>query len=150
MSVCLHRVIQRPGLPLILAMYKLVHPLHPIQSKPVNGGRKANAKPNLLKSLCRGVDMNFHYPTNCCLRRPVTHWETLVTNLAHVPCSKAVLSCRANLLLFCLLSCWLQNNEAAGSKRINLGTSGDLVSSCDNLDWQFKLEFNCAGDSRVW
>lgn len=72
-SLCLHRVLQKSGLPLIPAMYKLVHPPHPIQSKPVNGRKKASAETNLLKSLYSGVDMASHYPTDCCMGRPLKH-----------------------------------------------------------------------------
>lgn len=35
-------------------------------------GRKASAKSNLLNSLYRSVEMNFHYPANCCMGRPLT------------------------------------------------------------------------------
>lgn len=126
LSVQLLGVFQRSGPFLIPPECKLGHPLHPIQSKPNSGwGKKAKyrAKNNLPKSIYSGADTTFLYPS-----QPL-YGET--SYMLRNPCDKsqhtyhestAPLSCRANLSLFCLLSYQLQNNEVAGSERVNLGT----------------------------
>lgn len=105
---------------------KLGHPLHPIQSKLNSAwGKEAKyrAKNSLPKSIYSGADMTFLYPSQ------LLYGKT--SYLLRNPCDKsqhtyhestAPLSCRANLLLFCLLSYRLQNNEVAGSERVNLRT----------------------------
>lgn len=105
---------------------KLGHPLHPIRSKLNSAwGKEAKyrAKNSLPKSIYSGADMTFLYPSQ------LLYGKT--SYLLRNPCDKsqhtyhestAPLSCRANLLPFCLLSYRLQNNEVAGSERVNLRT----------------------------
>lgn len=125
-SVHLLGVVWRSGPLLIPAVCMIGHPLHPIQSKPNSGwGKKAKygAKNNLPESIHSGVDVTFLYPsqllygkTSYMLKNPCNKSQPIYHE------SPAPLSCRASLLLFCLGSDWLQNNEAAGSGSVNLGT----------------------------